>query len=67
MGKEPLVLTQVLTWFRRLTGRFTGTPTGGAAPLSARAPLFTADFRSTTQWVMRPVLGLSERRTHQHR
>ncbi|MFJ6482384.1 MULTISPECIES: beta-glucanase [unclassified Streptomyces] len=45
------MLTQVLSWLRRLTGRSTGTPTDGAAPLSARAPVFTADFRSTTQWV----------------
>ncbi|GAA2641042.1 MULTISPECIES: LamG domain-containing protein [Streptomyces] len=45
------MLTQVLTWLRRLTGRSTGTPDTGATPTSARAPAFTADFRSATQWV----------------
>lgn len=44
------MLTQVLTWFRGLTGRFTGAP-DRAAPASARAPVFTADFESVTQWV----------------
>ncbi|QES58466.1 beta-glucanase [Streptomyces venezuelae] len=50
-GKEPLVLTQVLNWLRRLTGRSTGTPDDEAAPLSARAPVFTANFQSASQWV----------------
>lgn len=50
-GKGPLVLTQVLNWLRRLTGRSTGTPDDGATPLSARAPIFTANFQSTSQWV----------------
>lgn len=44
------MLTQVLTWFRGLTGRFTGAP-DRAAPASARAPVFIADFESVTQWV----------------
>ncbi|MGW6572757.1 beta-glucanase [Streptomyces sp. NPDC054945] len=45
------MLTQVLNWLRRLTGRSTGTPEDEAAPLGAKAPLFTANFQSTSQWV----------------
>ncbi len=45
------MLTQVLDWLRRLTGRSTGTSDDEASPLSARAPIFTANFQSTSQWV----------------
>ncbi|MGW6984824.1 beta-glucanase [Streptomyces sp. NPDC054932] len=45
------MLNQVLTWLRRLTGRSTGPADGSPTPTSVRAPVFTADFQSTTQWV----------------
>ncbi|MGW2042833.1 beta-glucanase [Streptomyces virginiae] len=54
------MLTQVLDRIRRLLGRSTSTsaststPTPereSAGPASARAPVFTADFGSTRQWV----------------
>ncbi|WP_327266442.1 family 16 glycosylhydrolase [Streptomyces sp. NBC_01232] len=44
------MLTQVLARLRRLTGRSTGTHDDDA-PTAVRAPVFTADFRSATQWV----------------
>lgn len=48
------VLTQVLDRLRRLLGRRTSTTPerDGVSPANARAaPVFTADFGSTRQWV----------------